>query len=77
MKIGMMPALAGAALVLMTGVAGAATLDDVKAKGFLQCGVHTGLAGFAQPNDAGEWSGMDVDYCRAVATPILNHTKAV
>jgi general L-amino acid transport system substrate-binding protein len=77
MKIGMMPALAGAALVLMTGVAGAATLDDVKAKGFLQCGVHTGLAGFAQPNDAGEWSGMDVDYCRAVATAIFNDPKAV
>ncbi len=68
---------------LMTGVLGAAalfgvasgasadTLSDVKAKGFLQCGVNTGLLGFASPNDKGEWSGFDVDYCRAVASAIL------
>jgi general L-amino acid transport system substrate-binding protein len=51
--------------------ASAATLDDVKAKGFLQCGVNTGLAGFASPNDKGEWSGFDVDYCRAIAAAIF------
>ncbi|MBB3235175.1 amino acid ABC transporter substrate-binding protein [Phyllobacterium endophyticum] len=64
-------ALAASALVLLANAASAATLDDVKKKGFLQCGVNTGLAGFASPNDKGEWSGFDVDYCRAVAAAIF------
>lgn len=59
------------ALLLLASAASAGTLDDVKKKGFLQCGVNTGLAGFASPNDKGEWSGFDVDYCRAVAAAIL------
>jgi general L-amino acid transport system substrate-binding protein len=49
----------------------AATLDDVKAKGFVQCVVNTGLAGFAQPDSSGNWSGFDVDYCKAVAAAIF------
>ncbi|MGL4405963.1 MAG: amino acid ABC transporter substrate-binding protein, partial [Notoacmeibacter sp.] len=57
--------------------ASAATLDDVKAKGFVQCGSNTGLAGFGSPNDAGEWSGFDVDFCRAVAAAIFDDPKAV
>ena len=60
-----------AAFVLAASAASATTLDDVKAKGFLQCGVNTGLAGFASPNDKGEWSGFDVDYCRAVAAAVF------
>jgi general L-amino acid transport system substrate-binding protein len=60
-----------AALVFAASAASATTLDDVKAKGFLQCGVNTGLAGFASPNDKGEWSGFDVDYCRAVAAAVF------
>ena len=59
--------LGAAALGLAASAASAATLDDVKAKGFLQCGVSTGLAGFSAPNDKGDWTGLDVDYCRAVA----------
>src|SRR3954447_8084382 len=51
--------------------ASATTLDDVKAKGFLQCGVNTGLAGFSAPNDKGDWTGLDVDFCRAVAAAIF------
>src|SRR5262245_11852098 len=57
--------------------ASAATLDDVKAKGFVQCGVNTGLAGFAAPNDKGEWAGFDVDYCRAVAAAIFGDPTKV
>jgi general L-amino acid transport system substrate-binding protein len=57
--------------------ASAATLDDVKSKGFVQCGVSTGLAGFGAPNDAGEWAGFDVDMCRAVAAAIFGDPKAV
>jgi general L-amino acid transport system substrate-binding protein len=52
--------------------ASAATLDDVKAKGFLQCGVNgAGLQGFAAPDDKGEWSGFDIDICRAVAAAVF------
>src|SRR6188474_989349 len=50
-----------AALAGTASAASATTLEDVKAKGFVQCGVNTGLAGFASPNDKGEWSGFDVD----------------
>ena len=43
------------------------TFDAVKAKGFVQCGVHTGLPGFSIADSKGQWSGIDVDICRAVA----------
>jgi general L-amino acid transport system substrate-binding protein len=63
--------LASAAMVMSTSFAGAATLDDVKAKGFVQCGVNVGLAGFSSPDDKGEWTGLDVDFCRAVAAAVF------
>jgi general L-amino acid transport system substrate-binding protein len=66
-----------AAVGLTAGMATAGTLDDVRAKGFVQCGVSTGAPGFAFPNDAGEWAGLDVDYCRALASAIFNDPKAV
>jgi general L-amino acid transport system substrate-binding protein len=66
-----------AAAGLMAGIAGAGTLDDVKAKGFLQCGVSTGLAGFAFTDDAGKWHGFDVSMCRAVAAAIFGDSEAV
>jgi general L-amino acid transport system substrate-binding protein len=64
------------AVLGMSAAASAATLDDVKAKGFVQCGVTTGLPGFAQPDDAGNWSGLDVDYCRAIASAIFGDPQA-
>jgi len=63
--------LGAAALGMAASVASAATLDDVKAKGFVQCGVNTALAGFSAPNDKGEWTGLDVDFCRAVAAAVF------
>jgi general L-amino acid transport system substrate-binding protein len=69
--------LGSAAYALAAVTASAATLDDVKAKGFVQCGSNTGLAGFGSPNDAGEWSGFDVDFCRAIASAIFDDPKAV
>lgn len=64
--------LLGVGLLATTASAGsAATLADVKAKGFLQCGVNTGLAGFSAPDDKGEWTGLDADFCRAVAAAIF------
>ena len=57
--------------------AAAATLDDVKAKGFVQCGVSQGVPGFSNPDQAGTWSGIDVDVCRAVAAAVFGDADAV
>ncbi|MGI3163651.1 amino acid ABC transporter substrate-binding protein [Pseudooceanicola sp. 200-1SW] len=62
---------------LAAGVAGAATLDDVKARGTLNCGVSTGLTGFSYPDANGEWQGFDVGVCRAVAAAVLGDASAV
>jgi len=48
-----------------------ATFDAVKAKGFVQCGVNTGLSGFSMADSQGTWRGLDVDMCRAVATTMF------
>ncbi|MBC8129311.1 MAG: amino acid ABC transporter substrate-binding protein [Rhizobiaceae bacterium] len=55
----------------------AATLDDVKSRGTLRCGVNTGLPGFASQNDAGAWQGLDVDYCKAVAAAVFGDVSKV
>ena len=63
---------------LGAGVADAGpTLDGVKAKGFVQCGVNPGLAGFGAPDASGNWSGLDIDYCRAVAAAIFGDPNSV
>src|SRR5262245_46739675 len=67
-----------AACVASFGVAEAGeTLNAIKNKGFIQCGVSTGLAGFSNPDDAGNWSGLDVDVCRAVAAVVFGDADAV
>lgn len=55
----------------------AGTLDDVKKRGYLKCGVGTGLAGFSSPDDKGNWVGLDVDYCRALAAATLGDATKV
>ena len=57
--------------------ASAATLDDVKARGTLNCGVTTGVPGFAEPDANGVWQGFDVAVCRAVAAAVLGNGDAV
>jgi general L-amino acid transport system substrate-binding protein len=47
------------------------TLQQVKSKGSVACGVSPGFPGFSQPNDKGEWTGLDADYCRAIAAAIF------
>jgi general L-amino acid transport system substrate-binding protein len=54
-----------------------ATLDAVRSRGFVQCGVNTGLAGFAQPDSKGVWRGIDVDLCRAVAAAVFGDAAKV
>lgn len=68
------------ALGLAAGAASAAgspTLERVKKNGFLRCGVNEGLPGFANPDAKGNWSGLDVDFCRGIAAAIFNDPKKV
>ncbi len=65
-------------IVLLTTVALAqTTLEAVKNRGKLVCGVNTGLAGFATVGPDGKWRGFDVDYCRALAAAIFNEADKV
>ncbi len=57
--------------------ASASTLDDVKAKGFVQCGVSQGLIGFSNPYDQNNWTGLDVDFCKAVAAAVFGDATKV
>jgi general L-amino acid transport system substrate-binding protein len=52
-------------------------LDAIKSRGTLVCGVNTGLAGFSAADSQGKWSGLDVDYCRALAAVILGDPEKV
>ncbi len=61
----------------VAGVAHAGTLQDVKGRKSVACGVNPGLPGFGLRDESGEWRGFDVDYCRAVAAAIFNDPKAV
>ncbi|RKF20035.1 amino acid ABC transporter substrate-binding protein [Alginatibacterium sediminis] len=72
-------AIAAVSLVLTTFGAQAEgdTLSSVKSKGFLQCGVSTGLPGFSNPDAEGNWQGLDVDVCRAVAAAVLGDATKV
>jgi general L-amino acid transport system substrate-binding protein len=65
------------ALLCWAGVAQASTLADVKARGKLLCGVNPGLQGFAAKSADGQWSGFDVDFCKAVAAAALRDKDAV
>ena len=53
------------------------TLDAVKARGQLVCGVSSGVAGFSQADSSGNWSGLDVDICRAIAASVLGDANKV
>jgi general L-amino acid transport system substrate-binding protein len=68
----------GLAATLMASAASAqATLNNVKQKGFLTCGANTGLAGFGVPDAQGNWTGLDVDLCRAIAAAVFNDPTKV
>jgi general L-amino acid transport system substrate-binding protein len=54
-----------------------ATLERVRGRGYLQCGVSQGLPGFSNPNDKGVWSGIDVDFCKAVAAAVFGDPDKV
>ncbi len=70
-----------AGMALLAGMSTAASagpvLDKVKAAGKVTCGVNIGLAGFAAPNDQGQWAGLDIDLCRAVAAAVFGDASKV
>ena len=66
-----------ASLGLGATAAQAAILDDVKAKGYIQCGVTGGVPGFSAPDSNNVWTGLEVDFCRAMAAAIFKDADAV
>ena len=64
------------ALVATPALAGP-TIDAVRARGTLICGIHTGVAGFASPDSRGVWQGFDVELCRGLAVAIFNDATKV
>src|SRR5919107_441860 len=65
------------ASLIATGASAQATLTSVKQKGFLTCGSNTGLAGFGVPDAQGNWTGLDVEFCRAIAAAIFDDPNKV
>ncbi len=53
------------------------TLSEIRKRGFLKCGVSQGLAGFSSPDKNGQWQGIDVDYCRAIAAAVFGDASKV
>lgn len=64
-------------VLFLSAQSGAAMLDDVKERGFVRCGVHTGIQGFAAKDAGGKWSGLNADFCRAVAAATLKDAAKV
>lgn len=73
--------VAAASALIMIAVTGTvqagATFNAVKKRGYVQCGVNTGLPGFSNPDDKGHWKGLDVDVCRAVAAAMFGDASKV
>tara|TARA_R110002095_G_scaffold202631_1_gene184346 strand:- start:1494 stop:2513 length:1020 start_codon:yes stop_codon:yes gene_type:complete len=76
-RITSLAAASAIAVSMVSGAQAATTLEAVKDKGYVQCGVSTGLPGFSNPDAKGNWQGMDVDVCRAVAAAALGDASKV
>lgn len=70
-------AYAALTIGMLSGVANAGLLDEVKQRGKLNCGASTGLPGFSAPDNDGNWQGLDVDVCRAIAAAILGDPNKI
>ena len=81
MKLSKLSTLAAAAAAVVTLTATPAhagkTIDAIKARGQVICGVNPSLPGFAAADSQGNWTGFDVDFCKAVAATILNDAAKV
>ncbi len=67
----------GLTALLSLGSAHAGTLENVRQKGSVSCGVNVGLGGFSMPDSKGVWKGLDVDACRAVAAAVFGDAEKV
>jgi len=70
-------AMVAAAVIATAGAAMAGTLEEVRAKGFVQIGVNGGVYGFSQPDEKGVWKGLDVDTARAIAAAVFGDAGKV
>ncbi|MEA2117904.1 amino acid ABC transporter substrate-binding protein [Halovibrio sp. HP20-50] len=70
-------ASAGSLSLAAVATAQADTLEDTLERGAVRCGVSDGLPGFSAPDDEGNWQGLDVDICRAVAAAVIGDAEAV
>jgi len=70
-------AMAVTALVTAAPASAGPVADAIRARGVLNCGINTGVAGFALPDSRGEWQGLDVDLCRGLAVAIFNDASKV
>src|SRR5512143_2860291 len=73
----LLPLLAASFCLFAAAASQASTLDAVKQRGKLVCGVSTGILGFSIADEKGKWSGFDVDFCRAVASAIFGDPEKV
>jgi general L-amino acid transport system substrate-binding protein len=76
-KLYVIASAAALTVVMSSNALAGATLDSVKKKGFVQCGVSTGLPGFSTADEKGNWAGLDVDVCRAVAAAVFGDASKV
>ena len=76
LRIAMFTAIFSGFALVAPAMAGP-TLDSIKQRGLVHCGVNTGLAGFSIPDAQGRWTGLDVDFCRAVAGAALGDGNKV
>jgi general L-amino acid transport system substrate-binding protein len=76
-KISMLSTVAAALFVTAMPSHAGKTLDAIKARGQVVCGVNTGLAGFSSADSNGAWTGMDVDVCKAIAAAVLGDATKV
>ncbi|HSI00050.1 MAG TPA: amino acid ABC transporter substrate-binding protein [Reyranella sp.] len=77
MKLKKFAALAALACAVALPASAGQTFDAVKAKGFVQCAVNTGLAGFSFADSTGKWTGLDVDLCKAIAAALFGDAEKV
>jgi len=74
---GLSAAMAGAFITAAPAAGSAQTLKAVRDRGSLNCGVNQGLAGFSIADDKGQWTGLDVDLCRAIAAAVFDDAAKV
>jgi len=64
-------------IVMIVSAAWSGTLEDIRKKGFLTCGISEGVPGFSIPDSTGLWKGFDVDMARAVAAAVLSDPQKI